>query len=63
MSRELLRQLNELDNDDEIRAIIITGTDGYFSVGIDIHELAEIQNYSQVTGCHACLNCFFVHWA
>lgn len=48
MSRELLRQLMELDADDDVRAIIITGAAGHFSVGLDIHELARVEGYSQV---------------
>jgi enoyl-CoA hydratase/carnithine racemase len=58
MSQELLHQLQNLDNDDDIRAIIVTGANGHFSVGIDIQELAEIQNYSQVSRNYSgCLKC------
>lgn len=48
MMRELIRQLEECDKDSDVRAIIITGTQGLFSVGADIHELAGIQTYGQV---------------
>ena len=55
MSRELLRQLMELDADDDVRAIIVTGSAGHFSVGLDIHELSRIEGYSQVRADLACV--------
>ena len=48
MMAELVHKLQGLDEDEDIHAIIITGSQGYFSVGVDIHELAEIKTYGQV---------------
>jgi enoyl-CoA hydratase/carnithine racemase len=48
MMADLVHKLQGLDEDEDIHAIIITGSQGYFSVGVDIHELAEIKTYGQV---------------
>jgi enoyl-CoA hydratase/carnithine racemase len=47
MMGELLRQLKECDADEDIRAIIVTGSREYFSVGFDIHELARVKTYGE----------------
>ncbi|HEU4686555.1 MAG TPA: enoyl-CoA hydratase-related protein [Nitrospira sp.] len=42
MLRELERVLNEMEEDEYIRAVIITGSGRFFCAGADIHELAHL---------------------
>lgn len=46
--REILKQMKDCDNDDEIKAIILTGTNGVFSVGADMLELSKVKNIGEV---------------
>lgn len=48
LMKEILRQMKECDNDEEIKAIILTGTDGVFSVGADMKELSLVKTYGEV---------------
>lgn len=43
MMNQLADQLEELDLDEEIRAIVLTGNDQAFAAGADIHELAGLE--------------------
>lgn len=40
---ELRQELTALDGEDELRALIITGSGGFFSVGADLREIAELR--------------------
>ncbi len=42
LMKELLEALNELDADDEVRCIVVTGGDKIFSAGADIKEMSNI---------------------
>jgi enoyl-CoA hydratase/carnithine racemase len=42
MRTELYAVLNELENDDDVRALIITGGEYVFSAGMDIKEMAAL---------------------
>lgn len=48
LMKEILRQMKECDQDEEIKAIILTGTDGVFSVGADMKELSTVKTYGEV---------------
>ena len=39
MMGELISALKELENDDEVRGVVLSGNDGIFSVGLDVKEL------------------------
>lgn len=40
--------MKECDQDEEIKAIILTGTDGVFSVGADMKELSAVKTFGEV---------------
>ncbi len=42
MMREIIGALNDLMEDDSVRGVIISGQPGYFSVGLDVKELASL---------------------
>ncbi len=44
MRRELLHSFGQLEQDDSVRAVILTGGDTIFSAGIDLEELATLEN-------------------
>jgi enoyl-CoA hydratase/carnithine racemase len=44
MWRDLVRLLGELGHDDSVRAIIMTGAGGHFSVGADISEFEAVRS-------------------
>jgi len=53
MRRELLHCFGELEKDDSVRAVILTGGDKVFSAGIDLEEIStlesnEFENYSSI---------------
>ncbi|MBW2560269.1 MAG: enoyl-CoA hydratase/isomerase family protein, partial [Deltaproteobacteria bacterium] len=53
MRRELLHSFSQMEKDDSVRAVILTGGDNVFSAGIDLEEMAtlenrEFENYSKV---------------
>jgi hypothetical protein len=48
LMKDLVRQTKECDADEDISAIIITGSQGVFSQGLDVGELATIKSYGQV---------------
>lgn len=50
LMREILKQMKDCDRDDQIKAIILTGADGVFSVGADMLELSQVKSYGEV--CH-----------
>jgi len=47
LSSELLRELDsvltEIDNDDEVKVVILTGSEKYFAAGADITEIGQIK--------------------
>jgi enoyl-CoA hydratase/carnithine racemase len=53
LMKDLVRQTKECDADEDISAIIITGSQGVFSQGLDVGELATIKSYGQVRACHS----------
>ena len=48
LSTELLKELDhvltEIDNDDEVKVVILAGSDKYFAAGADITEIGQIKN-------------------
>ena len=49
MSKQLLDKCKELSTDDSVRAVVLTGKDGSFCAGWDIHEFIEGTDKSPVT--------------
>jgi len=53
MRRELLHCFSQLEGDDSVRAVILTGGDTVFSAGIDLEEMvtletSKFENYSKI---------------
>merc|ERR1719384_1331137 len=55
---ELVTKLKEIDNDDSIRAAVVTGTGKAFAAGADIKEMGSRADYSEVRHCN-----MLAHWS
>ncbi|MBT3784519.1 enoyl-CoA hydratase/isomerase family protein [bacterium] len=44
MMRELYKEMVRLDEDESVRGVILTGNPGYFSVGLNVMELASLDD-------------------
>jgi Enoyl-CoA hydratase/isomerase len=47
LMKELVQQMKDCDADESISSIIITGSKGIFSRGLDLGELSSIKTYGQ----------------